>query len=272
MANTTTRSSITQQRHKLKGFKISHLNIRSLVKNVDQFRIYSHNCKFDIICLSETMLDGTIQDYEVNVNGYEVIRKDRNRNGGGVAIYIRNCISYKLRPDLDHANLESITIEIFKPKAKSFLINTWYRPPGTSPTSYPGSGSHYGDPGYEVGTSLDLFSDYKECIRKMDYENKEVITIGDFNCDWNNLAERTISPQTKRIVDLAQTFQYEQLIKESTRITETSSTLIDLAFSNKPELIIDSGVEHIGISDHSMIYVCRKVSIPRKEPKIVIRN
>ena len=179
MANTTTRSSITQQRHKLKGFKISHLNIRSLVKNVDQFRIYSHNCKFDIICLSETMLDGTIQDYEVNVNGYEVIRKDRNRNGGGVAIYIRNCISYKLRPDLDHANLESITIEIFKPKAKSFLINTWYRPPGTS---------------------LDLFSDYEECIRKMDYENKEVITIGDFNCDWNNLAERTISPQTKRIV------------------------------------------------------------------------
>ena len=77
------------------------------------------------------MLDGTIQDYEVNVNGYEVIRKDRNRNGGGVSIYIRNCISYKLRPDLDHANLESITIEIFKPKAKLFLINTWYRPPGT---------------------------------------------------------------------------------------------------------------------------------------------
>jgi predicted nucleic-acid-binding Zn-ribbon protein len=102
----------------------------------------------------------------------------------------------------------------------------------------------------------------------MDYESKEVITIRDFNCDWNNLTERTISSQTKRIVDLAQTFQYEQLIKESTRITETSSTLIDLAFSNKPELIIDSGVEHIGISDHSMIYVCRKVSIPRKEKKI----
>jgi hypothetical protein len=34
------------------------------------------------------MLDGTIQDYEVNVNGYEVIRKDRNRNGGGVAFIL----------------------------------------------------------------------------------------------------------------------------------------------------------------------------------------
>jgi hypothetical protein len=80
-----------------------------------------------------------------------------------------------------------------------------------------------------------------------------------------------ISPPNHRqhtIVDLAQTFQYEQLIKESTRITKTSSTLIDLAFSNKPELIIDSGVEHIGISDHSMIYVCRKVSIPQKSQKL----
>ena len=72
------------------------------------------------------MLDGRIQDYEVNVNGYEVIRKDRNRNGGVVAIYIRNCMSYKLRPDLDHANLESITIEIFKPKAKSEVVFNQY--------------------------------------------------------------------------------------------------------------------------------------------------
>jgi hypothetical protein len=71
----------------------------------------------------------------------------------------------------------------------------------------------------------------------MDYETKEVITIGDFNCDWNNLGERTISPQTKRIVDLAQTYQYQQLIKESTRITETSSTLIDNSVLWLPEVL-----------------------------------
>ena len=248
MANNTTISKPKQHHNKLRGFKISHLNIRSLVKNIDQLKIYHHHCQFDIICISETMLDDTVQDNEVSLNGYEIIRKDRNRNGGGIAIYIKNCINYKLRQDLDHANLESITVEIFKPKTKSFLINTWYRPPGST---------------------LDLFMDYEECIAKTDNENKEVITIGDFNCDWNNLAVNTISSQTKKMVDIAQTFQYEQLVKESTRITETSSTLIDLAFSNRPELIIESGVEHIGISDHSMIYVCRKVSIPRKEPKIV---
>ena len=30
-----------------------------------------------------------------------------------------------------------------------------------------------------------------------------------------------------------------------------------------------SGVDHIGVSDHSLIYVCQKISIPRNEPKVI---
>lgn len=48
----------------------------------------------------------------------------------------------------------------------------------------------------------------------------------------------------RSIVDFGLTFQYEQEVRESTRITETSSALIDLAFSNKPALTTNSGVEH----------------------------
>ncbi len=33
--------------------------------------------------------------------------------------------------------------------------------------------------------------------------------------------------------------------------------------------IIDSGVIHLGLSDHSLAYICRKVGIPRAEPKMV---
>ena len=64
------------------------------------------------------MLDETIQDHEVSLNGYDIIRKDRNHNGGGIAIYIRNSITYKLRPDLEYENLELIIVEVFKPKVK----------------------------------------------------------------------------------------------------------------------------------------------------------
>ena len=34
-------------------------------------------------------------------------------------------------------------------------------------------------------------------------------------------------------------------------------------------MITMSGADHIGISDHSLIHVCRKISIPRNEPKVI---
>ena len=32
--------------------------------------------------------------------GYEVVRVDKNRNGGGVAIYLKNNISYNVRDNI----------------------------------------------------------------------------------------------------------------------------------------------------------------------------
>ena len=55
---------------------------------------------------------------------------------------------------------------------------------------------------------------------------------------------------TNILAEIMNTLQFEQLIKEPTRVTATTKTLIDLAFTNKPELINGSGVIHLGISDH----------------------
>ena len=57
---------------------------------------------------------------------------------------------------------------------------------------------------------------------------------------------------------LAKMFQLEQLIEEPSRIAKNTWSQIDLVFSNRPEIIVKSGVEHIGISDHSLIYIHRK--------------
>jgi hypothetical protein len=59
------------------------------------------------------------------------------------------------------------------------------------------------------------------------------------------------------------------LIKEPTRITDTTATLLEVAIVSKPDNICRSGVLHIGISDHSLIYVCRKISFVKKEIKTV---
>ena len=47
------------------------------------------------MCVSETWLDGSISDKEVELRDYTVFRKDRNRHGGGVAIYVCNSLPVK---------------------------------------------------------------------------------------------------------------------------------------------------------------------------------
>ena len=50
----------------------------------------------------------------------------------------------------------------------------------------------------------------------------------------------------------------EQMINEPTRITDKSSTLIDLCITNSPANVVNSGVLHLSISDHSLVYMVRK--------------
>jgi hypothetical protein len=53
---------------------------------------------FDIISLNETMLDSSISDHEIKINGYDIVRKDRNRHGGGETISPMKVLSHlKLR-------------------------------------------------------------------------------------------------------------------------------------------------------------------------------
>ena len=85
-------------------------------------KIYLSNHQYDIICINETWLDDKINTYEVSLDGYDLVRKDRKRTGGGVAMYIRNSISYKIREDIMPEGLETITVEIKKPRAKPFFL------------------------------------------------------------------------------------------------------------------------------------------------------
>ena len=118
-AQTRTRSCTQPRRQtnnpsyrKLKGFKIGHLNIASLFKHIEELRIFMQNQQNTI---NETRLDNTISNDEVKITGYDLIRKDRNRNGGGVAIYVRRTIPYTDRNDLLTNNAEAICLEINKP-------------------------------------------------------------------------------------------------------------------------------------------------------------
>jgi hypothetical protein len=52
-----------------------------------------------------------------------------------------------------------------------------------------------------------------------------------------------------------------------TRTTIKSKTLIDIIIMKIDDTkTIQSGVIELGISDHNLVYICRKIGIPKQEP------
>ena len=124
-------SKIQNEVNNLKGFKLGHLDITSLPKHVDELRLQLTNQPIDIFSINETRLDESIDDGLINISGYEILCKDRNRMGGGVAIYYRDNLNVIGRNELVPDSLEAVCIEVRKPKSKPFLIVSLYRPPNS---------------------------------------------------------------------------------------------------------------------------------------------
>ncbi len=155
----TSLNSIPNER----GFKLAFLNIVTLPSKIDEIRHSVHSKNIDLIAFNETRLDLSISDGLIHLDGYEVVRKDRSRNGGGVCIYLRSSIgNYKIRSDLIPPELEAVCLEITKPPSKPFIVTTIYRPPNAN---------------------ADFFDHLEKLIKQIHDENKEMYILGDLNCN-----------------------------------------------------------------------------------------
>ena len=221
-----------------RGFKLASLNINKLTTHLDELKIFLVSNDIDVLAINETKLNEYITDNEVSISGYDIVRRDRTTyGGGGVCFYVKKSINFSVRNDLCMGSLENLCIEIRKPRFKSFIVATWYRPPNSL---------------------VSIFSPFEELIGKLDSLNTEFYLLGDLNC---NMAASQFDSDTRKLLTITDVYGLQQLITEPTRITETSATLIDLIFTNCPDKVLCSGVRHIGISDHSMVYVYRKLAI-----------
>ena len=114
-----------------RGLHLIHLNINSLLPKIDELWEIARKTIATIISITESKLDGSVIDGEINIDGYELVRSDRNRHGGGVACYICSDISFNVRGDFS-SEIENIFLDILLPKTKPILIGILYRPPDQS--------------------------------------------------------------------------------------------------------------------------------------------
>ena len=111
-----------------RGLHLIHLNINSLLSKIDELRAISAATEIGI---TESKLDKTVLDGEINIDGYELVRSDRNRHGGQVTCYIRSDVSFNVKGNFS-SEVENIFFDMLLPKTKPILIGILYRPPGQS--------------------------------------------------------------------------------------------------------------------------------------------
>ena len=111
---------------------IAQLNINSLPHKFDQL-VTIIDGNVDILVITETKLDETYTNSQFKIDGFSSpYRLDRNREGGGIIVFIREDIPSKiLTKHTLPEDIEAILIEINLRKNKFMLLAT-YHPPSQS--------------------------------------------------------------------------------------------------------------------------------------------
>jgi len=208
-----------------------YFNARSIMNKRDELELCLTHEKPDIVGITETWTYEDIQDSEICIEGYTLLRKDRvignKMRGGGVALYIKNEFSVTTREDLAEVNFsESIWCDIVIGGEKT-VIGVCYRPP----------------------------SNNKICDEAMSElitraSREKVLIMGDFNfpeLDWAK--PETLDDSHPFIECVNDNFLF-QGVTECTR----SSNILDLILTSEENMIENVTVgEPFGSSDHQII-------------------
>ena len=218
------------------NMSIIHNNIKSVKKKLDDLKVEAAH--YDIVTLSETLLTKDIKNDDILIeNFFPPFRRDRQDGGwGGVAIYVRNTLFCKERPDLAVNDLEAIWIET-KIKQETLLVGSFYRPPSAR--------VHY-------------WTLVEESIKKAMSTPHKFIILGDLNSDYiNKPTENTHLPNIINSNNLL------QFIREYTRITDETKSCIDMIITPCRNLVDSVEVLPEINSDHKVICAKLKTKIKR---------
>ena len=215
------------------SLSIIHLNANRMKNKLQQIQLRIKD--IDIVTISETWLGPEIADNDLILSGFhKPIRKDRDGTGGGVAIYVRESLFLKQRPDLDVNNLEAIWVET-KIKNETLLIGSFYRP-GSKPVSY--------------------WKLIDESIQNAASTGNRFIVLGDLNSDY-------LENPSKHLLDLMTFNNLNQVVTSPTRYTDTTASCLSLILTPFTDIIRDVGVMTPICSDHSVPIIKLNTNTPR---------
>ena len=222
-------------------FTVLSLNIQSLPAKFTEFTDlisqFPNSSSPDVICIQETwqIIDSSL----FPLSNYHPLETNTrlNARGGGVGIYIRENLSYKILKQYSifyERIFESLFIELTIENNKKIIIGSVYCPPKA--------------PGFTFTQQFSQFSEIlTNLLAELSNSSEQVFIYGDFNL---NVLELTNNKFISEYVETVFSFGFLQLVTKPTRINENSATLIDHILTNSNVQEHDTFILCSELSDH----------------------
>ncbi|KAK4823963.1 hypothetical protein QYF61_008349 [Mycteria americana] len=209
--------------------KCLYTNARSMGNKQEELEAIVHQENYDMVAITETWWDDS-HNWSAAMDGYKLFRRNRRgRRGGGVALYVRECLD-SLELDDGDDRVECLWVRIRgKANKADIVVGVCYRPPNQ-----------------DEETDELFYKQLGEASRSL-----ALVLVGDFNlpdvCWKYNSAERK---QSRRFLECVADNFLTQLVSEPTR----EGAPLDLLFTNREGLVSHVMVGgRLGQSDHEMI-------------------
>lgn len=219
---------------KINQFSFLTLNINSIPKNLLSFEtqfLNNLNYNFKILGFVETKLTDDIENL-YHLNSYNQITNNNTRNSGGLALYCHSDLEVIVREDLNRKTvfMESLFVEVVS-GGKNRIVGLIYHRPNSNKN--------------------DFVNMLENILNILSRENKLVYLTGDFNIDLLN--KNTYLP-SKNLINLFNSYNYVSLVNNPSRVTNSSTTIIDHIWTNDCENTVYNGLFYDFTSDHFPVF------------------
>ena len=234
------------------------------IKVLEKMNFLREQCKEEnpyFLALFETWIKDGTKEAEYAIDGYEHVTSHRkNREGGGVIIYIRDDITYNFLTSVSDEMCSMVAVHLTNLNLIIFLA---YRPPPNYKNKY------HGDILEKSFNNVVIDNIHKE-MNKQKTPTPDILLLGDFNfprAQWNaGIGEvrpdnRCNNNSLQKLINIASHYNLLQYVTEGTR----GKNILELIFTNNHELITNIHMQPSKITDHKYIVCEMSYKLPMKD-------
>ena len=219
-----------------------HWNVNSILAHnkLSLLTAYNSALNYDLICLTETYLDSTVDPNNLLINGYNLLRADHpdKVKRGGVCLYYWENLTLR---QVDTLYIEQCILCEINIQNTTGYVAVIYRSPSQSSNEFE-----------------EFLASFRKLMNQVNMlKSCFTVILGDCNARSQSWwSDDVTSYEGSHIDSLTTTYGFHQLISDPTHLLPNSSFCIDLIFTDQPNLAVDSGVHPTlhGKCHHQIIF------------------